>query len=368
MRKCHLNTCPVGIATQDPELRKRFAAKPEHVVNFFYFMAEELREIMAELGYRTVNEMIGKVEMLKVRSDLTHWKHKTIDLSRVLFWNEQEEGVGQFKQQEQDHGIESVLDKKLIHRLQENENCPEFDIVNTDRATGAMLSNYMVKLADHQKPECYKVKFNGYAGQSFAAFLNTGIDFDLTGAANDYFCKGLSGGIVSVKPFDLSDFEVAKNIIIGNVAFYGATSGEAYIAGRAGERFCVRNSGAKVVVEGIGDNGCEYMTGGVAVIIGEIGKNFAAGMSGGLAFVHDPDELMSAKTNMQGISLELPDADDLNEIKHMLEIHVVRTTSERAKFLLDNWDSESQKFTKVFPLEYKRALENAQQTTLAKSA
>ncbi|NNM13839.1 MAG: glutamate synthase large subunit, partial [Gammaproteobacteria bacterium] len=369
MRKCHLNTCPVGIATQDPELRKRFTGKPEHVVNFFYYLAEELREIMAELGFRSVNDMIGKVEMLKVRNDLTHWKHKTIDLSKVLYWNDEVEGVGQYKQQEQDHGIDSVLDKKLIHRLQQGVENPMFDIVNTDRATGTMLSNYWVQLPDSQKPETYKVEFNGWAGQSFAAFLDKGIDFDLTGAANDYFCKGLSGGVVSVKPFSGSDFVAAKNIIIGNVAFYGATSGEAFIAGRAGERFCVRNSGARVVVEGIGDNGCEYMTGGLAVIIGDIGKNFAAGMSGGLAYVLDPEELLQAKTNMQGISLESMTDSDLHELKYMLEMHVSRTDSVRARELLEAWDVVSKQFTKVFPLEYKRALQaKATQTVLAKSA
>ncbi len=369
MRKCHLNTCPVGIATQDPELRKRFEAKPEHVVNFFYFMAEELREIMAELGFRTVNEMVGKVEMLKVRSGLTHWKHKSIDLSRVLFWNEEVDGVGQFKQQEQDHEIDSVLDRKLIHRLKSGVQAPQFEIVNTDRATGAMLSNYWVTLAKHEKPESYKVSFNGWAGQSFAAFLDTGLDFELTGAANDYFCKGLSGGTVSIKPSDKAEFTAAKNIIIGNVAFYGATSGEAYIAGRAGERFCVRNSGAKVVVEGIGDNGCEYMTGGVALILGEIGKNFAAGMSGGLAFVLDPNKQMPAKTNMDGISLEQPDEQDIATIKYMLDMHIVRTGSEKAKALLADWDNVKTQFSKVFPIEYKRALEQqAQAEQLAKSA
>lgn len=371
MRKCHLNTCPVGIATQDPELRKRFAAKPEHVVNFFYFMAEELRQIMAELGFNNVNEMIGKVEMLKVRSDLAHWKHKSIDLSRVLYWDDDVEGVGRYKQQEQDHEIDKVLDKKLIHRLQQGELEPEFEIVNTDRATGTMLSNYWVTLPASQKPESYKVSFTGWAGQSFAAFLDTGIDFSLTGAANDYFCKGLSGGTVSIKPFEQTDFVASKNIIIGNVAFYGATSGEAYIAGRAGERFCVRNSGAKVVVEGIGDNGCEYMTGGTALIIGEIGKNFAAGMSGGLAYVLDSDRTLEAKTNMHGISLEEPESDDIENIKHMLDMHVARTGSVRAKSLLADWEKVKSQFTKVFPLEYKRALEQAaanESEILAKTA
>jgi len=368
MRKCHLNTCPVGIATQDPELRKRFEAKPEHVVNFFMFMAEELREIMASLGFRSVNEMIGKVEMLKLRNDLAHWKHKSIDLSKVLYWNHESEDVGQFKRQEQDHGIDSVLDKKLIHRLQEGVADPAFDIVNTDRATGAMLSNYWVQLPASQKPESYKVNFEGWAGQSFAAFLDTGLDFSLTGQANDYFCKGLSGGTVSIKPFATADYTAAKNIIIGNVAFYGATSGEAYIAGRAGERFCVRNSGAKVVVEGIGDNGCEYMTGGTAVIIGNIGKNFAAGMSGGLAYVLDPNALLESKTNMDGISLETLTSDDLNDVKYMLDMHVARTGSARAKELLSSWDITSKQFIKVFPLEYKRALQAKESAVLAKSA
>jgi len=249
--------------------------------------------------------MVGKVEMLKVRSGLHHWKHKSIDLSRVLFWNEEIEGVGQFKQQEQDHEIDSVLDRKLIHRLKSGVQAPQFEIINTDRATGAMLSNYWV----------------------------------------------------------------AKNIIIGNVAFYGATSGESYIAGRAGERFCVRNSGANVVVEGIGDNGCEYMTGGTALIIGEIGKNFAAGMSGGLAYVLDPNKLMPAKTNMAGISLESLDESDLETVKYMLDMHVVRTSSAKAKDLLADWDNVKTQFTKVFPLEYKRALEQqANAAQLAKTA
>ncbi|MBX2878378.1 MAG: glutamate synthase large subunit [Granulosicoccus sp.] len=356
MRKCHLNTCPVGIATQDPELRKRFAGKVEHVVNFFHFLAEELREIMASLGFRTVNEMVGKVEMLKVRSGLKHWKHKSIDMSRILYWSEHSETVGQYKQLEQDHAIDNVLDRKLIRQLQSGASEIETEIVNTDRAVGAMLSNYVVTLPKHERPHNFKVNFKGFAGQSFGVFLNHGINFDLTGQANDYFGKGLSGGSISVKPYASSDFEAAKNIIIGNVAFYGATSGQAFIAGRAGERFCVRNSGAEVVVEGIGDNGCEYMTGGIAVIIGDIGKNFAAGMSGGLAYIHDADASLETKTNMDGISLERLDSADVERVKAMLEEHVARTQSVRAKALLKNWSEVSKQFTKVFPLEYKRAL------------
>lgn len=292
MRKCHVNTCPVGIATQDEELRKRFTGKPEHVINLFTYLAEDFREIMAELGFRTVDEMVGKVEMLKARQDLNHWKYKNINLNAILYKEPVDETVGQYKQVPQDHGIDEILDRKLIRVAAEALDKAYkvegfFEIKNTDRAVGTMLSNEISKRYKGVGLPSGTIdfKFRGSAGQSFGAFAASGIHFTLEGEANDYFGKGLSGGELVIIPDRNATFNASENIIIGNVAFYGATSGEAYINGQAGERFCVRNSGVKAVVEGIGDHGCEYMTGGVVVVLGETGKNFAAGMSGGIAYV-----------------------------------------------------------------------------------
>ncbi len=291
MRKCHLNTCPVGVATQDPELRALFTGKPEYVVNLFYFLANDLRENMAALGFRTVNEMVGQAHVLKAKEGIEHWKLKKLDLSRLLHQEEAAEHVGIYKQQEQDHDIDEVLDWTLIEQakpaLERAEPVTgQFKLINTNRAIGTMLSNEISK--QYGKPGLpdgtIHFKFKGSAGQSFAAFSANGCRFELEGEANDYFGKGLSGSQLSVYPHKESTYIPENNMIIGNVAFYGATSGEAYIRGMAGERFCVRNSGVQTVVEGIGDHGCEYMTGGTVVVLGKTGRNFAAGMSGGMAF------------------------------------------------------------------------------------
>ncbi|MEL7162036.1 MAG: glutamate synthase-related protein, partial [Bacteroidota bacterium] len=312
MRKCHVNTCPVGIATQNPELRKRFTGDPEHVINFFRFLAEDMREIMAELGFRTVNEMVGQVELLKMNKDADHWKYKALDLSPILYKQVSEEGVGLYNKVEQDHELGDVLDRRLVATakpaLEEMEPVTaDFKIVNTDRSVGTMLSNEISRRfhGEGLPDGAIKYHFRGSAGQSFGAFGAKGIQFLLEGESNDYFGKGLSGGRLIVVPDRISRFDPHANIIIGNVAFYGATSGEAYIKGQAGERFCVRNSGVKTVVEGIGDHGCEYMTGGLVVILGETGKNFGAGMSGGMAYVYDPEKTFTAKLNDDMADLEV---------------------------------------------------------------
>lgn len=364
MRKCHLNTCPVGIATQDPELRKRFAGDPQHVINFFTFLAQELREIMAELGFRTIEEMVGQVEMLKVKQHIDYWKYQTLDLSPILYKEPADATVGRFKCVEQDHGIDDVLDRKLIEHAQPalTEVQPvntTFRIKNTDRATGAMLSSEISKrFHEEGLPDAtIQYRFRGSAGQSFGAFCAKGIEFTLEGEANDYFGKGLSGGRLIVVPDREATFDPHENIIIGNVAFYGATSGEAYIKGMAGERFCVRNSGVKTVVEGIGDHGCEYMTGGVVVVLGETGKNFAAGMSGGMAYVYNPEGTFESRVNMEMIDLDPLAESDMELLRRMVRNHFTYTSSKTALEILDNWDRTSKHFVKVMPRDYKAVLE-----------
>ncbi|MEM6378118.1 MAG: glutamate synthase large subunit, partial [Bacteroidota bacterium] len=368
MRKCHVNTCPVGIATQNPELRKRFNGDPDHVVNFFRFLAEDLREIMARLGFRTVNEMVGKVEMLKENKEATFWKYKQLDLRPILYKEPVDEEVGQYKAVEQDHGIDQVLDRKLINRasvaLQAQKKVEgEFTILNTDRATGTMLSNEISKKYEGEGlPDAtIDFKFRGSAGQSFGAFGAPGIQFTLEGEANDYFGKGLSGGRLIVVPDRTAKFVPSENIIIGNVAFYGATSGEAYINGMAGERFAVRNSGVRTVVEGIGDHGCEYMTGGMVVVLGETGKNFAAGMSGGMAFVYNPNGDFDRKVNREMVDLDPMNEDDYAMLKQMVHNHQVYTKSAVAKKMLEDWENAKQQFTKVMPRDFKAVLEQKQE-------
>lgn len=363
MRKCHVNTCPVGIATQDPELRKRFNGQPEHVINFFRFLAEDLREIMAQLGFRTINEMVGKVELLRLRNNIQHWKYRQLDLSAILFKQPVEESVGQYKRVEQDHGIASVLDRKLIVQaklaLENGQKVSSiFPIQNTDRAVGAMLSNEISKRYKGKGlPDgSIEYRFRGSAGQSFGAFGAPGLQFTLEGEANDYFGKGLSGGKLVVVPDREAKFEPQENIIIGNVAFYGATSGEAYIKGMAGERFCVRNSGVKAVVEGIGDHGCEYMTGGVVVVLGETGKNFAAGMSGGVAYVYNPAGNFEKRVNLEMVDLDPMEDDDFELLRRMLRNHFSFTSSKVAREMLENWDIQREFFTKVMPRDYKAVL------------
>jgi glutamate synthase (NADPH/NADH) large chain len=368
MRKCHVNTCPVGIATQDPELRKRFNAKADYVVNFFRFLAEDLRQYMAQLGFRTVNEMVGKVEMLKENKEVAFWKYRQLDLRPILYKEPADESIGQYKMVEQDHGIAQVLDRRLINKAKpaltkKKKVTGTFPIINTDRATGTMLSNEISKVYEGEGlPDAtIDFHFRGSAGQSFGAFGAPGIQFKLEGEANDYFGKGLSGARLIVVPDRKAKFTPSENIIIGNVAFYGATSGEAYINGMAGERFAVRNSGVRAIVEGIGDHGCEYMTGGMVVVLGETGKNFAAGMSGGIAFVYNPQGEFEAKVNREMVDLDPMDEDDLLMLQQMIHNHQVYTNSAVAKVILENWEQTQQHFTKVMPRDFKAVLERKKQ-------
>ncbi|OAV45908.1 glutamate synthase large subunit [Lewinella sp. 4G2] len=363
MRKCHVNTCPVGIATQNPELRKRFTGDPDHVINFFRFLAEDMRSIMAELGYRTVNEMVGKVEHLKVNPEAEHWKYRALDLSPILYKEIADETVGLYNKVVQDHELGSVIDRQLIAKakpaLEEIQPVnEEFAIVNTDRAVGTMLSNEISRRfhGEGLPDGTIKYRFRGSAGQSFGAFGAKGLEFLLEGESNDYFGKGLSGGRLIVVPDRKSKFDPHENIIIGNVAFYGATSGEAYIKGQAGERFAVRNSGVKTVVEGIGDHGCEYMTGGVVVVLGSTGKNFGAGMSGGMAYILDEDGTFKDRLNDDMADIERLNAFDEQLLKQMVTNHKVYTSSKAAADLLKDWNGALSRFIKVMPRDYKRVL------------
>ncbi|MEM9525328.1 MAG: glutamate synthase large subunit [Bacteroidota bacterium] len=363
MRKCHVNTCPVGIATQNPELRKRFTGDPEHVINFFRFLAEDMRQIMAELGYRTINEMVGKVEHLKMYAEAEHWIYKALDLSPILYKEIADETVGLYHKTEQDHELGDVLDRRLIAAATDALERVEpvtgaFDIVNTDRAVGTMLSNEISRRFHGEGLPDGAIKFNfrGSAGQSFGAFAAKGIEFFLEGESNDYFGKGLSGARLIVVPDRKAAFQAHDNIIIGNVAFYGATSGESYIKGMAGERFCVRNSGVKAVVEGIGDHGCEYMTGGLVVVLGDTGKNFGAGMSGGMAYIYDPKKTFATKLNDDMADLEVLNDFDRDLLKRMVENHRIYTKSATAQAMLENWEEEEGHFVKVMPRDYKRVL------------
>ena len=364
MRKCHLNTCPVGVATQNKELRALFTGKPEYVVNLFHFLAEEMREIMAELGFRTVNEMVGQVDRLEARELEDHWKYTKIDLSPVLFKEPMSLDTALFKQEEQDHAIDKVLDSQLIvHAKPALEKAEAvtgtFTITNQNRAVGTMLSNEISKvyLGQGLPHDTIHYKFNGSAGQSFGAFAAPGITFELEGEANDYFGKGLSGAKLILYPDKKIKYDAAQNIIVGNVAFYGATAGESYIRGLAGERFAVRNSGVKVVVEGVGDHGCEYMTGGTVVILGQTGRNFAAGMSGGAAFVYDGQKTFPKNCNMEMVMLDTLEAGDEVELKTLIRNHVQFTGSDLGQNILSNWSSCFPQFVKVMPMEYKAALE-----------
>lgn len=363
MRKCHLNTCPVGIATQDPALRALFTGDPDHVVNLFNFLAEDLRENMAALGFRTVDEMIGQSDILKVREVRGHWKLDTLDLSSIIAKVPAAPEVGLYKQMEQDHVINDVLDWKLLenaHLALENQEKVRstFEIVNTDRSTGTLLSHEISKKYKGEGlPEgTIDFKFVGSAGQSFGAFAAPGLLLRLEGEANDYFGKGLSGGVLAVHPHQDSSFKAAENIIIGNVALYGAISGQAYINGMAGERFAVRNSGATAVVEGVGDHGCEYMTGGTVVILGETGRNFAAGMSGGIAYVWDKERTFMASCNMASIDLEPLEDEDIKTLKGLIQKHVKLTDSKLGKDILEDWNKTASQFIKVMPREYKAVL------------
>ncbi len=364
MRKCHLNTCPVGVATQNKELRALFTGKPEYVVNLFHFLAEELREIMAELGFRTINEMVGQMDRLEVRELDDHWKYKNLDLSAMLFKEPLSLDTALYKQEEQDHAIDQVLDLQLIKlaqpALQHAESVKfNFLINNRNRAVGTMLSHEVSKTYFGQglPKDTIHYKFKGSAGQSFGAFAAPGITFELEGEANDYFGKGLSGAQLILYPDKSIKYSASKNIIVGNVAFYGGTSGESYIRGLAGERFAVRNSGVSVVVEGVGDHGCEYMTGGTVVILGETGRNFGAGMSGGTAYIYDAAKNFMRNCNMEMVMLDTLDEEDEKILKTMISNHYQLTESDVATALLKNWPISFSQFVKVMPLDYKAVLD-----------
>ena len=364
LRKCHLNTCSVGIATQDPELRAKFTGQPEHVINYFFFVADQLREIMASMGFRTVSEMVGRVDMLDTRAAIDHWKARGIDLSNLLHKPDAPDHVATYNSYGQDHGLEDVLDRRLISECQEaieSGKRVELDlpIYNSNRTTGAMLSGRVsLKYGEDGLPQdTIKVRFTGSAGQSFAAFLAPGVSFRLEGDSNDYFCKGLSGGHVTVVPSPKASYVPEENIIVGNVALYGATAGKAFIKGFAGERFAVRNSGAHTVVEGVGDHGCEYMTGGVVVVLGPTGRNFAAGMSGGYGYIFDEDGTFSDRCNPEMVDLEpVVEDEDLDRLKSLIQEHFDLTGSSRARLVLGDWDSMVSKFVKIFPRDFRRVL------------
>ncbi len=380
MRKCHLNTCPVGVATQDPVLRRKFTGKPEHVVNYFFFVAEEVRELMAQLGVRRFDELIGRTDLLDMRKGVSHWKAKGLDFSKIFYMPDMPEDVARYHSETQDHGLDKALDQRLIElaqpALQRREAVSiEMPIRNINRTVGTMLSHEVAKRYGHEglPDNTIHVRFAGSAGQSFGAFLARGVTLDLIGDTNDYCAKGLSGGRISVQPSPKFRGEPTENIITGNVVLYGAIAGEAYFRGVAGERFAVRNSGAHAVVEGVGDHGCEYMTGGTVAVLGGAGRNFAAGMSGGIAYVYDADGEFRRYCNTAMVDLEpvlseseqqaklsrdlwhLGEADEVI-LRRMVENQARYTASRRAQALLDNWPEVRTKFVKVFPKEYRRAL------------
>jgi glutamate synthase (NADPH/NADH) large chain len=392
MRKCHLNTCPVGVATQDPELRKRFTGKPEHVVNYFFFIAEEVRELMSKLGFRTFNEMIGQRDRLEMRKAIDHWKAQGLDYSRLLHKPEMGPDVAIYNSEEQDHGLDKALDHKMIEQahpaLEKGESVKiETEIFNYNRTFGTMLSGEVAKRYGHAglPDDTIYIKAKGTAGQSFGAWVAKGVTIELAGEGNDYVGKGLSGGRLVIYPPAESKLVPEENIVVGNTVLYGAISGECYFRGVGGERFCVRNSGATAVVEGVGDHGCEYMTGGIAVVLGSTGRNFAAGMSGGIAYVLDEDGTFEQRCNLSMVELEPIAAEDeaLESMEHMggdlethgrvdvshdmtrydavrlkqlIENHMHYTDSTRARDILDNWSDYLPKFVKVMPVDYRRAL------------
>jgi glutamate synthase (NADPH/NADH) large chain len=364
MRVCHLNTCPVGIATQDPELRKNFTGKAEHVVNFFRFIAQEVREYMAALGFRTMDEMIGRVDRLNYHQAIDHWKAKGLDYSAILYQPELPEGIARRRMRAQDHGIDDILDQQLIVACKDalESGTPvslDLPIRNVNRTTGTMLGSRLTrKYGGAGLPDdTIRLKFTGSAGQSFGAFVPTGITLRLEGDANDYFGKGLSGGTLVLRPPRTSQFVAEHNVIAGNVILYGATAGNVFIRGIVGERFCVRNSGAIAVVEGVGDHACEYMTGGRAVILGPTGRNFAAGMSGGFAYVWDPDHTLFLRMNRDMVDIDQLDDEDVDWLRGIITQHLETTGSEVAERVLSRWWSNVGRFSKVFPKDYKRVLE-----------
>jgi glutamate synthase (NADPH/NADH) large chain len=391
MRKCHLNTCPVGVATQDPVLRARFTGQPEHVVNYMFFVAEELRAIMAEMGIRTVAEMVGRVDLLDTRRMERHWKARGIDLSRILHQVPLKPGASLRQRGVQDHGLEGAMDNQLIADCEaaiagKQPVQREYSIRNVHRTVGAMLSGQIAKAHGHEglPTDCVRINLTGVAGQSFGAWLAHGVTLDLVGDANDYVGKGLSGGRIIVRQPAEAPRAAQDNIIVGNTVLYGAIAGEAYFNGVAGERFAVRNSGAIAVVEGTGDHGCEYMTGGVVVVLGKTGRNFAAGMSGGVAYVYDPEGAFTTLVNHAQVDLlpitAGPDAEegtgrpaqrprnvhdfgmgdmlrhDAERLRILIERHQLHTGSKLAGALLADWDAALSKFVKVMPRDYAAAL------------
>ncbi len=364
MRACHLNTCPVGIATQDPELRKNFKGTPEHVINFMYFVAEELRHIMAQLGFRSIKEMVGQSEKLNTNTAIDHYKANGLDLSTILYKPKMDGDASISNSEKQDHNLENVLDKQIITDakaaiINKLPTSLSYSIQNTDRATGAITSNEISKIhgAEGLPKDTLSLNFKGSAGQSFGAFATKGITMKVEGETNDYLGKGLSGAKIIIQKPKEADFKAEDNIIIGNVCFYGAVSGETYINGIAGERFCVRNSGVTAVVEGVGDHGCEYMTGGKVVILGKTGRNFAAGMSGGIAYVYDKNNAFSqGLCNMEMVDLDPLTDDDKKDLKNLISKHNQHTNSTLAGKMLHDWDNSLKHFIKVFPKDFKKAL------------
>ena len=366
MRVCHLNTCPVGVATQDPVLRKNFTGDPAHAVNFMTFIAMEVRELMAQLGFRTINEMVGRVDRLEARKAVDHWKARGLDYSKILYAPPMPSSVGRFATETQDHGLEASLDMQVLLKLaapaleRKEKVYAEVPIRNVNRVVGTILGSEVTRLygAEGLPEDTIRFKFKGSAGQSFGAFIPRGMTLTLEGDANDYVGKGLSGGRIIIHPSDAATFIPEQNMIIGNVALYGATSGEAYFRGMAGERFCVRNSGVKAVVESVGDHGCEYMTGGTVVVLGATGRNFAAGMSGGVAYVLDLQGDFASKCNKQMVELErLEGSAEIEELRQLIQQHVRFTHSQLAANLLENWEATVLKFVKVMPKDYKRVLQ-----------
>ncbi|MDE0238503.1 MAG: glutamate synthase-related protein, partial [bacterium] len=363
MRVCHLDTCPVGVATQDPELRKKFTGQPEFVINFMEYIAEEVRELLAILGFRTLAEAIGRVECLDVSDAVDHWKASGLDLSPILYAPDIGPEADRHCTQPQDHGLDRALDQQLILMAEsalEDGLAVEIElpIGNVNRTVGTMLGHQVTSKwgADGLPDETIRINFSGSAGNSFGAFLPRGITMKLIGDANDYVGKGLSGGRIIVTTYPQARFIAEENVIAGNVIGYGATSGELFLRGLVGERFCVRNSGAVAVVEGVGDHGCEYMTGGRAVVLGPTGRNFGAGMSGGIAYVYDPDGVFPAKVNPEMVDLEAPDDDDREWLRDRISQHMVNTDSAVAERILANWTTEADRFVKVMPKDYKRVL------------
>jgi glutamate synthase domain-containing protein 3 len=363
MRVCHLNTCPVGIATQNPELRRRFEGTPEHVVNYFFLVADEAREIMARLGIRRFDDLIGRADLLEFDTAINHWKSSGVDLSAVLEPASDDPEAIRRKVEDPPAVLDDALDHEIIAAarpaLDGGEPVRlEFEVLNRNRTVGGLLSSAIATAyGEEGLPDgTVSVTLHGSAGQSFGAWLAKGVDFTLYGEANDYAGKGLSGGVLTVRPPEGSMFAAEENVIVGNTVLYGATSGQAFFRGEAGERFAVRNSGAHAVVEGVGDHGCEYMTGGRVVVLGETGRNFGAGMSGGIAYVLDEGGVFAGRCNTDLVELEAPAPSDLETIRTLVAEHARRTGSTVAERLLERWEEQPPPFVKVMPRDYKAAL------------